>query len=76
VPARAVSRVVPDRVEVQVEGPEDLVQHLTPQAVAVEVNAAGKPAGAHRLTLRVILPQGIRLLAIRPAQILLVLRAS
>lgn len=76
VPAGAVSRVSPDTVEVQVEGPQDLLEHLTVQAVTIEVDAAGQRPGEHRLTPRAVLPRGIHLLAIRPANIIIIIRVS
>ncbi len=75
-PAGAVSRVSPDTVEVQVEGPQDLLEHLTVQAVTIEVDAAGQRPGEHRLTPRAVLPRGIHLLAIRPANIVIIIRVS
>lgn len=76
VPAGAVSQVHPTTVEVQVEGPQDLLEHLTVQAVTIQVNAAGQRAGEHRLRAEAVLPRGITLLAIRPADIVVVLRFS
>lgn len=76
VPAGAVSRVSPDTVEVQVEGPQDLLAHLTVQAVTIEVDAAGQRPGEHRLTPRAVLPRGIHLLAIRPANIVVIITVS
>jgi YbbR domain-containing protein len=76
VPAGAVSRVSPDTVEVQVEGPQDLLEHLTVQAVTIEVDAAGQRPGEHKLTPRAVLPRGIHLLAIRPANIVVIIRVS
>ncbi len=75
-PAGTVARVVPDRVEVQVEGPQDLVRGLSAQAITVEVNATGRPPGEHRMALRAILPQGIHLLTIRPSQVVVILKSS
>lgn len=76
VPASAVSRVSPDTVEVQVEGPQDLLAHLTVQAVTIEVDAAGQRPGEHLLTPRAVLPRGIHLLAIRPANIVVIITVS
>lgn len=76
VPAGAVSRVVPDRVDVQVEGPEDVVQRLTTAALVVEVDAAGAPPGSHQVKVRAILPPGVHLLAILPSSVTVVLGSS
>jgi len=76
VPAGVVSQVNPTTVEVQVEGPQDLLEHLTIQAVTIQVNAAGQPSGEHRLRAQAVLPRGITLLAIRPADIVVVIRFS
>jgi YbbR domain-containing protein len=76
VPPGAVSQVLPTTVEVQVEGPQDLLARLTAQAVTVQVDAAGHRSGEHRLRAQALLPRGITLLAIRPADILVVLRFS
>jgi YbbR domain-containing protein len=76
VPAGSVSRVVPDRVDVQVEGPENLVQHLNTAALVVEVDAAGQPPGSHQVNLRAILPPGVHLLAILPSRVTVVLGSS
>jgi len=76
IPAGTTSRVVPERVDVQVEGPEDLMRGLTAQAVSVEVSASGQRAGSHTMTPRAVLPQGVHVLVIRPAQIVLYLSPS
>ncbi len=76
VPRGIVARVVPQRVEVQIEGPQDVLQRLTPGAVTVEVQAAGQAPGEHRLALRAVLPPGVRLLVIRPADVLVILSSS
>lgn len=75
-PPGRVIRVVPDAVDVQVEGPQDVVVHLTAQAVRVEVSAAGRAAGQYELVPRALLPSGVRVLAITPARVLVVLAPS
>ncbi len=75
-PAGTVSHVVPDRVEVQVEGPQDLLQGLSSSTVTVEVDAAGQKPGQHRVAPRAVLPPGVRLLAIRPARVVVILTLS
>ncbi len=76
VPRGTVARIVPQRVEVQIEGPQEILQRLTPSAVTVEVQAAGQKPGEHRLALRAVLPPGVRLLVIRPADVLVILSSS
>ena len=76
VPAGAASRVVPDHIDLQVEGPQDVVRRLTTQTVTVEVSAAGRQPGQYTATPRAILPQGVHVLTIRPAQVLVILSPS
>jgi YbbR domain-containing protein len=76
VPARTVARAVPARVEVQIEAPEDILQRLSPSAVRVEAQAAGQKPGQHVVALRVVLPPGVRLLSIRPGDVLVILTSS
>ncbi|HLJ60610.1 MAG TPA: CdaR family protein [bacterium] len=71
VPKGSAARAAPDHVDVQVEGPQDAVQRLAPSALMVEVDASGPARGARRVAPRVVLPNGVRLLAITPAQITL-----
>jgi YbbR domain-containing protein len=75
-PAGAKSRVVPDRVDVQVEGPQDLIRRLTTQGVSVEVSAAGRKPGQYTMNPQAILPKGVRVLTIQPAQVVIILSAS
>jgi YbbR domain-containing protein len=75
-PAGATSRVLPDRVDVQVEGPQDVIQHLRPQALSVVVSAAGQKPGRFTASPQAVLPQGIRVLTIRPAQVVVTLSRS
>ncbi len=76
VPAGAAFRVMPDRVDLQVEGPQDVVRHLTAQAVTVEVSAAGRQPGQYIMVPRAILPQGVRVLMIQPALVVVILSTS
>ncbi len=76
VPRGTIARVVPQRVDVQIEGPQEVLQRLTSSAVTVEVQAAGQKPGEHRLALRAVLPPGVRLLSIRPADVLVILTSS
>ena len=76
VPAGAASRVVPDHIDLQVEGPQDVVRRLTTQSVTVEVSAAGRQPGQYTATPRALLPQGVHVLTIRSAQVLVILSPS
>ncbi len=76
VPAGTAFRVVPDRVDVQVEGPEDVVRRLTVTMLAIEVDAAGTRPGPHQVGLRAVLPPGVRLLAIRPSRVTVIVASS
>jgi YbbR domain-containing protein len=76
IPAGATSRVVPDRVDVQVEGPQDLVRRLTAQAISVQVSAAGRQPGQYTINPQAILPKGVRVLTILPAQVVIILSST
>jgi YbbR domain-containing protein len=71
VPKGLAARATPDHVEVQVEGPQDVVQRLSPSALVAQVDASGAGRGTRRVTPRIGLPSGIRALSISPAQITL-----
>jgi YbbR domain-containing protein len=73
VPAGGAFRVMPDRVDIQVEGPQDLVRRLTVQSVTAEISAAGRGAGQYTMSPRAILPPGIRVLTVQPAQVVVIL---
>ncbi len=75
-PAGATSRVVPDRVDVQVEGPQELVRRLTAQGVSVQVSAAGRQPGQYTMNPQAILPKGVHVLTIQPAQVMVILSSS
>jgi YbbR domain-containing protein len=76
VPAGTASRVVPDKVDVQVEGPQDVVRRLSAQAVTVEVSAAGKRRGQYTTSPRAIVPPGVHILGIQPSQVMIILSSS
>jgi YbbR domain-containing protein len=76
VPAGTKSRVVPDRVDVQVEGPQDILARLKVTTLIVEANAAGQHAGQHQVTLRPVLPPGVRIVDIRPSHVVVILTPS
>lgn len=76
VPAGTKSRVVPDRVDVQVEGPQDILARLKPTTLIVEANAAGQHVGQHQVTLRPVLPPGVRIVDIRPSHVVVILTPS
>lgn len=69
-------RVVPPSIDVQVEGPTDVVAHLTAQSIRVVVDAGGRGAGQYQFTPRAQLPQGVRVLNLRPTQVLVILPPS
>ncbi len=70
------ARAAPDRVDVQVEGPQDAVQRLTPSALAAQVDASTDGRGTHRATPRVAVPHGVRVLMISPAQVSVIVTPS
>lgn len=76
VPSGRVAHVVPQVVDVQVEGPQDLVARLSPRALRVEVSASGHGVGKYELTPRAVLPPGLRLLSITPSRVVVVLASS
>jgi YbbR domain-containing protein len=76
VPAGSATRVMPEAVDIQVEGPQDVVRRLTAQGVTVEVSAAGRQPGQYTMTPRAILPQGVHVLTIHPAQVVIFLSST
>jgi YbbR domain-containing protein len=70
------SEVSPDKVYILVEGPQDLIAHLKSDDVSVELNAAGSLPGEYTMVPRAILPQGVRLLSIRPFRVHVILRST
>ncbi len=72
VPKGLMARATPDRVDVQVEGPQEAVQRLAPTGLSAQVDASHAGRGAHHVTPRVVLPNGVRLVAVSPAQISLI----
>jgi YbbR domain-containing protein len=75
-PVGATSRVVPDRVDVQVEGPQELIRRLNAQAVSVEVSAAGRHPGQYTMNPQAILPKGVHVLTIQPSQVVVIVSSS
>jgi YbbR domain-containing protein len=75
-PSGATSRVVPDRVDLQVEGPQDLVRRLIAQGVSIEVSAAGRQPGRYTISPQPILPKGIRVLNMQPQQVVVILSST
>lgn len=75
-PSGATSRVVPDRVDLQVEGPQELVRRLIAQGVSIEVSAAGRQPGRYTVSPQPILPKGIRVLNMQPQQVLVILSST
>jgi YbbR domain-containing protein len=70
------SKVVPSAVDVQIEGPTDVVARLTPQSIHLVVDAGGRGAGRYRVTPQAQLPSGVRVLNLHPTQVLVILSAS
>ncbi|HLW47559.1 MAG TPA: CdaR family protein [bacterium] len=69
-------RVVPSSIDVQVEGPTNVVARLTPASIRIVVDAGGRGAGRYQVTPQAQLPQGVRVLNLRPTQVLVILTAS
>jgi YbbR domain-containing protein len=69
-------RVVPSSIDVQIEGPTDVVAHLTPQSIRVVVDAGRRGAGRYQFTPRAQLPAGVRVLNLHPTQVLVILTPS
>ena len=69
-------RVVPASIDVQVEGPTDVVARLTIQSIRIVVDAGGRGAGRYQFTPQAQLPQGVRVLNLRPTQVLVILTPS
>ena len=69
-------RVVPSSVDVQVEGPTDVVAHLTAASIRIVVDAGGRGAGRYEVTPQAQLPQGVRILNLHPTQVLVILTPS
>jgi YbbR domain-containing protein len=69
-------RVVPSSIDIQIEGPTDVVAHLTPQSIRVVVDSGRRGAGQYEFTPRAQLPQGVRVLNLHPMQVLVILTPS
>ncbi len=75
-PSGQTSRVVPDHVDLQVEGPQDLVRRLIAQGVSIEVSAAGRQPGRYTVSPQPILPKGVRVLNMQPQQVVVILSST
>ena len=69
-------QVVPPSLDVQVEGPTDVVAHLTAQSIRIVVDAGGRGAGRYQFTPQAQLPEGVRVLNLRPTRVLVILTPS
>jgi YbbR domain-containing protein len=69
-------RVMPAAVDIQVEGPPQIVARLTPQSVRLVVDAHGRGAGRYEVAPQAFLPRGVRVLNFRPALVVVILTAS
>jgi len=70
------SRVVPSSVDIEIEGPTNVVARLTPASIRVVVDAGGRGAGRYEFMPKAKLPAGVRVLNLNPMQVLLILTAS
>jgi YbbR domain-containing protein len=59
----------PSTVEVILEGPETVVDELTPDDVRIYVNLAAYPLGMHRVDPLVLAPPNVRVVNIIPETI-------
>ncbi len=69
-------RVVPASIDVQIEGPTEVVARLTPQSIRVVVDAGGRGAGRYEFIPKTQLPNGVRVINLHPTQVLVILTAS
>lgn len=69
-------RVVPASIDVQIEGPTEVVARLTPQSIRVIVDAGGRGAGRYEFTPKTQLPNGVRVVNLHPTQVLVILTPS
>jgi YbbR domain-containing protein len=69
-------RVVPSAIDVQVEGPTNVVAHLTASSIRLVVDAGGRGAGRYQVTPQAKLPQGVHVINLHPTQVLVILTAS
>jgi YbbR domain-containing protein len=69
-------RVVPSAIDVQVEGPTTVVAHLTAASIRIVVDAGGRGAGKYEFTPQAQLPEGVRVINLRPTQVLVILTPS
>lgn len=69
-------RVEPPAIDVQIEGPTNVVARLTPQSIHVVVDAGGRGAGRYQVTPRAQLPSGVRILNFHPTLVLVILTTS
>jgi YbbR domain-containing protein len=76
VAAGTSSEVSPAKVDVLVEGPQDLIAQLKPDAVTVVVDATGWAHGEYTQAPRAVLPEGVRLLSMRPVRVHVILRSG
>ncbi|HEV2439943.1 MAG TPA: CdaR family protein [bacterium] len=70
------SRVVPSSVDIQIEGPTNVVARLTPASIRVVVDAGGRGAGRYQFIPQAKVPAGVRVLNLNPMQVLLILTPS
>lgn len=68
--------VEPTTVSVRVVGSKDAVEGLAPDAIQAAVDASQLTEGTGRLEVRVRVPEGVWVVEVRPAQVLLRIRRS
>jgi YbbR domain-containing protein len=69
-------RVVPSAIDIQVEGPTNVVAHLTAASIRIVVDAGGRGAGKYQVTPQAQLPQGVHVLSLHPTQVTVILSPS
>lgn len=73
-PAGATVRLTPARVTVVIRGPRDRLEALDVEALRAEVDLTGRGRGRHEVDVRPILPDGLRVERVEPAQVTAVIR--
>jgi YbbR domain-containing protein len=65
--------LVPHLVEVSVAGEIPVLRALSPASLVAVVDVSGLPAGQHALPVQVTAPQGLRLVGVEPATVIVTL---
>ena len=72
--SKLVATCDPQRVEVTVAGPMPVLSTLKGEDVRVELNASGLGVGSHTLSPTVVVPDPLRVVAVNPSEVTVVLR--